>query len=121
MPPSTNRETDGTLSGSALRQPQRTSRVFMKGWNQSLIKKVVACAILLLALGSCSGGGSGAGSGAGCVTSNSPLTINSPCQGATLPPGPVLVTFDIQNSPASLSATQPRVHFHFYVDTDPVV
>ena len=49
----------------------------------------------------------------------STLTLNSPAQGATLSPGPVLVTFDIQNSPVPLSATQPRMHF--YVDTDPVV
>jgi len=90
----------------------------MKGWNQSL-SKGIACATLLLALASCSSGGSGGGSGAGCVTGTSPLTINSPCQGATLPPGPVLVKFDIQNSPVPLSATQPRMHF--YVDTDPVV
>ena len=46
------------------------------------------------------------------------LTINSPAQGATLSPGPVLVTFDIQNSPVPPSATQPRMHF--YVDNDPV-
>ena len=43
------------------------------------------------------------------------LTINSPLSSAQLPPGPVLVTFDIQNSPVPpLSATQPRMHF--YVD-----
>ena len=47
------------------------------------------------------------------------LTINSPAQGASLSPGPVLVTFDIQNSPVPLSATQPRMHF--YLDNDPVV
>ncbi len=33
-------------------------------------------------------------------------------------PGPVLVTFNIQNSPVPPSATQPRMHF--YVDNDPV-
>jgi glucose/arabinose dehydrogenase len=41
------------------------------------------------------------------------LTINSPAQGASLSPGPVLVTFNIQNSPVTI-ATQPRMHF--YVD-----
>jgi len=46
------------------------------------------------------------------------LTINSPAQGASLSPGPVLVTFNIQNSPVTTS-TQPRMHF--YVDNDPVV
>ena len=46
------------------------------------------------------------------------LTINSPTQIANLSPGPVLVTFNIQNSPVPLSATQPRMHF--YVDGDPV-
>src|SRR5437879_4405810 len=151
MPPATNRETNRTLSGSALRQPQRTSRVFMKEWNQSLFK-VVACATLLFALGSCSGGGSGGGEATTCpsallgssITVNSmsssksspamslqttppglaalssaTLTINSPAQGACLSPGPVLVTFDIQNSPVPPSTTQPRMHF--YVDNDPVV
>ena len=48
------------------------------------------------------------------------LTIISPAPGALpLPPGPVLVTFDIQNSPVPLSATQPRMHF--YVDGDTTV
>jgi len=47
------------------------------------------------------------------------LAINSPTPGASLPPGPVLVTFDIQNSPVPPSTTQPRMHF--YVDNDPVV
>ena len=46
------------------------------------------------------------------------LTINSPVQGASLSPGPVLVTFNIQNSPVTTSAL-PRMHF--YVDNDPVV
>jgi glucose/arabinose dehydrogenase len=47
------------------------------------------------------------------------LTINGPVQGAAnLPPGPVLVTFDIQNSPVPLSTTHPRMHF--FVDNDPV-
>jgi glucose/arabinose dehydrogenase len=41
------------------------------------------------------------------------LTINSPAQGATLPAGPVPVTFTIQNSPVTTS-TQPRMQF--YVD-----
>ena len=47
------------------------------------------------------------------------LTIISPTDGAQLPPGPVLVTFDIQNSPVPPSTTQPRMHF--YVDGDPIV
>ena len=85
----------------------------MKVWNQSL-SKVIACATLLLGLVSCSGNGSDGGG-----TTTPPLTINSPAQGATLFPGPVLVTFNIQNSPVVLSATQPRMHF--YVDNDPVV
>lgn len=45
------------------------------------------------------------------------LTITSPAQDAQLPPGPVLVTFDIQNSPVTTSS-QPRMHF--YVDSDPI-
>ena len=47
------------------------------------------------------------------------LTLNSPAQGASLSPGPVLVTFNILNSPVPLSTTQPRMHF--YIDNDPVV
>ena len=47
------------------------------------------------------------------------LTITKPAPEASLPPGPVLVTFNIQNSPVPLSTTQPRMHF--YVDNDPVV
>lgn len=50
---------------------------------------------------------------------NATLTINSPAQGASLSPGPVLVAFDIQNSPVSLSTSQPRMHF--YVDNDTTV
>ena len=41
------------------------------------------------------------------------IVITSPASGAQLTPGPVLVTFDIQNSPVTTS-TQPRMHF--YVD-----
>ena len=83
--------------------------------------KLVTCATLLLALGSCSSGGSGGGE---TTTPPAPaaapatLTINSPAPGASLPTRPVLVTFDIQNSPVTTS-TQPRMHF--YVDNDPVV
>src|SRR5262249_2510959 len=47
------------------------------------------------------------------------LTINSPAQNAALLPGPVLVTFTIQNSLVGPSATQPQMHF--YVDGDPIV
>ena len=47
------------------------------------------------------------------------LTITSPHPGENLPTGPVLVTFNIQNSPVPLSTTQPRMHF--YIDDDPVV
>ena len=47
------------------------------------------------------------------------LIISSPTQGVSLTPGPVLVTFNIQNSPVAPSATQPRMHF--YVDNDPIV
>lgn len=50
---------------------------------------------------------------------NPRLSITNPNSGASVPAGPVLVTFDIQNSPVSPSATQPRMHF--YVDNDPVV
>src|SRR6266852_1698860 len=85
--------------------------------------KLATCATLLLALGSCSGGGSGGGSTTAPPTpaaAPATLTINSPAQGAAnLPAGPVLVTFDIQNSPVAPSATQPRMHF--YVDSDPIV
>ena len=91
--------------------------------NQSF-SMLVTCATLVLALGSCSGGGSGGGSTT--VTPKPPstpaaasVTVANPVQGAkNLPTGPVLVTFDIQNSPVPLSATQPRMHF--YVDDDPV-
>jgi glucose/arabinose dehydrogenase len=85
--------------------------------NQSL-SKVIACATLLLALSSCSSGGSDGGSTTAPPAGSAKLAINSPTQGASLSPGPVLVTFDIQNSPVPLSATQPRMHF--YVDNDPV-
>ena len=46
---------------------------------------------------------------------NATVTINSPTQGASLPPGPVLVTFDIQNSPVTTSAL-PLMRF--YVDNN---
>ena len=49
---------------------------------------------------------------------NATLTINSPAQGASLSPGPVLVTF-ISRILQLLPRTQPRMHF--YVDDDPVV
>src|SRR5262245_41935810 len=47
------------------------------------------------------------------------LSINSPSAGAALAPGPVLVSFTIQNSLVAPSATKPQMHF--YVDGDPVV
>jgi glucose/arabinose dehydrogenase len=47
------------------------------------------------------------------------LTINSPAQGASLSPGPVRVTLDIQNSLVPPSNTQPQMHFR--VDDDPIV
>src|SRR3954453_5422101 len=93
----------------------------MKTSNQSL-SKAIACTILLLVLGSCSGGGSGGEnttdpSAAAVVPAT--LTINSPAQGAAnLAPGPVLVTFAIQNSPVPFSTTHPRMHF--FIDNDPV-
>ena len=46
------------------------------------------------------------------------LIMNSPAQGASLSPGSVLVTFNIQNSPVTTS-TQPRMHF--YVDNGAVM
>lgn len=49
---------------------------------------------------------------------NPTLTISSPLPNAQLSPGPVLVTFNILNSPVTTS-TQPRMHF--YVDNDLVV
>ena len=46
------------------------------------------------------------------------MTIISPAPSAPpLPTGPVLVTFDIQNSPVPPSDTQPRMYF--FVDGDP--
>lgn len=96
----------------------------MKVWTQSFTS-FIACALLLVGLSGCSGGGGGSGGG---ETTTSPppaappgsatLTINSPAQGASLSPGPVLVTFDIQNSPVT-AATQPRMNF--YVDNDTTV
>src|SRR5437016_3517821 len=102
MPPATNRETNRTLSGSALRQPQRTSRVFMKEWNQSLIK-VVACATLLLSLASCSGGGSdGGGTPQVAVTS-----------GTSFLSSPVRITFSVTNFTIGLPGTP---HLRFSID-----
>ena len=46
------------------------------------------------------------------------LTITSPAQGASMSPGPVLVTFNIQNSPVTTAAL-PRMYF--YVDNDPAI
>src|SRR4051794_32890651 len=95
----------------------------MKTSNQSL-SKAIACTILLLVLGSCSGGGSGGENttdpfAAAAAHATATLTINSPAQSAAnLAPGPVLVTFDIQNSPVPLSTTHPRMHF--FIDNDPV-
>ena len=93
----------------------------MKISNQSFCK-LVTCATFLLALSSCSGGGSGGENTAelsAAVAVPATLTINSPTQGAAnLAPGPVLVTFDIQNSPVPPSTTHPRMHF--FIDNDPV-
>src|SRR4029077_8638607 len=86
--------------------------------NQSF-SKLVICATLLLALSSCSGGGSGGGSSTAPPAGSATLALNSPAQGAAnMPTGPVLVTFDIQNSPVPLSTTHPRMYF--FVDDDPV-
>ena len=49
---------------------------------------------------------------------NPSLTINSPAQNAQLPPGPVLITFNIQNSPVT-TASKPRMHFYVDSDTTP--
>ncbi len=46
------------------------------------------------------------------------IVITGPASGTQLPPGPVLVTFNIQNSLIS-NSTQPRMHF--FVDNDPTV
>ena len=53
------------------------------------------------------------------IGSSPTLAIISPLPNTQLSPGPVLVTFDIKNSPVPLSTTQPRMHF--YVDSDQVV
>jgi len=45
------------------------------------------------------------------------LTISSPANSATLPNGPVTVTFDIKNFTFG-TVNQP--HLHFYLDSDPV-
>jgi len=44
------------------------------------------------------------------------LTISSPANNATLPNGPVMVTFDVQNFTIG-PVNQP--HLHFYLDSDP--
>src|SRR5437762_11105706 len=90
MPTSTNRETSGTLSDSALRQLQRTLTSVMKGWNQSL-SKGIACATLLLALGSCSSGGS---DGGGVSPGTSTVAVTS---GTSFTSGPVRITFSVTN------------------------
>ena len=87
-----------------------------------LFSKLITCTILLLVLGSCSGSGSGGENTtdpSAVAVAPATLTINSPAQGAAnLAPGPVLVTFNIQNSPVPLSTTHPRMHF--FIDNDPV-
>src|SRR5262245_44072339 len=80
-----------------------------KIWNE-LLSKVIACTTVLLVLGSCSSGDSDNRGGTTTTAGSATLTMNSPVQGAALQPGPVLVGFDIQNSPVPLSATQPRMH-----------
>src|SRR5262245_47994948 len=90
---------------------------YMKIRNE-LLTKVIACTTVLLVLGSCSSGDS-ENRGSTTTTGSATLTMNSPAQRAALQPGPVLVTFDIQDSPVPLSATQPRMHC--YVDNDLVV
>ena len=83
------------------------------------MSRFVACAILALGLASCNSGGSdGGGTTTPPASPAGTVTLTSPAPGASLSPGPVLVTFDIQNSPVTTS-TQPRMHF--YVDNDLVV
>ena len=88
----------------------------MRGWNRALWK-VVACATVLLVLSSCSGGGSsGEDTTALPPSSNSTVTIVQPQPNATLPAGPVRLTFATDNFTIGLSGT---THLHFYIDNDP--
>ena len=96
-----------------------------------LFGKFVTCATLLLALSSCSDGGSdGAGTpspsqpgtlpqtGVPPQTSGPPtITSVSPAQNASVPVGPVTVSFTTQSFPIG---TPGQIHLHFYLDTDPV-
>jgi glucose/arabinose dehydrogenase len=82
----------------------------------SLTKDVLLC-VCVIGLVACNNGSSG--SETSQPASPPILTINSPSEGATLAPGPVLVSFTGENSLVAPSATQPQIHF--YIDGDPVV
>jgi glucose/arabinose dehydrogenase len=81
------------------------------------IRTFLACALISFAFTSCSGGGSDGGETVTPPTPSSSvlLTTNSPLPNAQVSPGPVLVTFNIQNSPV-ITSTQPQMQF--YVDND---
>src|SRR5713226_10095662 len=82
----------------------------MKVWIQSFTS-FIACAFLLVGLSGCSDSGVGAPSG------NPPtVTITSPAQNATVPVGPVTVSFTTQ---FFTIGTPGQNHLHFYLDTDP--
>ena len=83
----------------------------------------MTCATLLFALSSCGDGGSdggGAPSQSGTppqAGANPIITSVSPAQNASVPVGPVTVSFTTQSFPIG---TPGQIHLHFYLDTDPV-
>src|SRR4029078_4791681 len=102
------------------------------GRSTCAVYAVISCLLWFIGLGlsACNSSDSGVESPAPGSPSSTPpvtpppgaiasITINSPTQSATLAAGPVLVTFDIQNSPVAPSTAQPRMHF--YIDSDPTV
>lgn len=81
-----------------------------------LFGKFVTCATLLLALSSCGDGGSDGG-GAPSQSGTPAITSVSPTQNASVPVGPVTVSFTTQSYPIG---TPGQNHLHFYLDTDPL-
>lgn len=82
-----------------------------------LFGKFVTCATLLLALSSCGDGGSDGGGAPPQAGANPIITSVSPAQNASVPVGPVTVSFTTQDFPIG---TPGQIHLHFYLDSDPV-
>jgi glucose/arabinose dehydrogenase len=108
----------------------------MKSWNQSFSKSI-ACAALVLSLISCVNNGSddrsnnggttptaqtaciasGSGGGGTTPSAQAGVTITAPNENATVPVGPVTVSF---TTDLFTIGTPGQNNLHFYLDADPV-